>query len=129
MPAPTPTPHPLQRAYDIQDAAAAGPGSRLPASCMYDRLARTSFWVAVLLATVMGSHLATLAVLLWRRAWVPSMLWFPRAELLVCIAVLPALAWGEAGEPWGAAGERAGCGAFCSVLWAVVLRFVVLLCR
>ena len=34
-------------------------------------------------------------------------LWFPRAELLLVLAVLPALAWGEAGAAGGRAGGRA----------------------
>eukprot|EP00887_Chlorella_sp_A99_P003548 scaffold7.g3548.t1 len=88
----------VQRAYDIQDAASTGACKAcLPRARYYDRLARTSFWAAFLLAIVTTGHVSLLAVLLWRRAKVPSVLWFPRAELLVCMLILPALAWGESG--------------------------------
>ena len=45
-------PHLAQRAYDVQQAAETGPDGRPPSSRLYDRLATTSFWVALVLAVV-----------------------------------------------------------------------------
>ena len=52
----------------------------------------------MLLAGVMCLHVAWLAALMWRRASVPNVLWFPRVEIAASLAVLPILAWGSAGE-------------------------------
>jgi hypothetical protein len=62
------------------------------------RFARAYFWAALLLAAVLGVHVCVLAALMWRRASVPSVLWFPRLEIGASLAVLPALTWGAAGE-------------------------------
>lgn len=61
------------------------------------RFARSFFWAGILLAGVMLCHLVLLAVLMWRRDRVPSVMWFPRLEIGASLAVLPLLAWGAAG--------------------------------
>lgn len=81
-----------QRALAIQRLAAPP-----PRSYFYDRLARCVFWGAVLAAAAMLLHLALLALLMWRRADVPDVLWFPRLEIMLCLAVLPALTFGASG--------------------------------
>jgi hypothetical protein len=45
----------------------------------------------------MAAHLACLAAMMWRNKQVPDVMWFPRIELAVCLAILPALAFGAAG--------------------------------
>ncbi|GAB4818169.1 hypothetical protein N2152v2_005215 [Parachlorella kessleri] len=81
----------VNRAYDVMDLS-----TPLPRHFYYDRFARAYFWAAVLLAGVMCLHVAWLAALMWRRASVPNVLWFPRVEIAASLAVLPILAWGSA---------------------------------
>ena len=65
-------------------------------------------------------HLSLLGALMWRRASVPSVLWFPRVEIGACLAVLPLLTWGAAGafggRQRGRGPERHVCGSPCADL-------------
>ncbi|KAL4434011.1 hypothetical protein ABPG75_000452 [Micractinium tetrahymenae] len=85
----------VQRAYDVMDAA--GDGSAYPRQYYYDRLARTAFWTALFAFVVMAAHLAALGTMMWRHARIPAVMWFPRIETAVCLAILPGLAYGAAG--------------------------------
>jgi hypothetical protein len=57
------------------------------------------FWLAVLLAAVMVIHMAILAAFLFSRWRTPSLLHFPRPELLVLLIALAAIAQGAASKP------------------------------
>lgn len=75
-----------------------GVAGAYPRQYYYDRLARTTFWASLLALLVMVCHLAALGALMWRQARVPNVMWFPRVEAAICLAILPALAYGAAGE-------------------------------
>lgn len=68
-----------------------------PRQYYYDRLARTAFWTAIFAFVVMAAHLGALGAMMWRHAHVPGVMWFPRIETAVCLAILPGLAYGAAG--------------------------------
>jgi len=57
---------------------------------------RVMFWLAVLLAAVVVIHMAILAAFLFSRWKTPSLLHFPRPELLVLLIALAAIAQGAA---------------------------------
>lgn len=59
---------------------------------------RVLFWLAVLLAIVMVIHMAILAAFLFSRWPTPSLLHFPRPELLVLLIALAAIAQGAASK-------------------------------
>lgn len=108
-PAPCPAPCPLSQPLLPQSYPTASPNhlhpyqsnrllaGQLPRQYYYDLLARTAFWAALFAFVVMAAHLACLGVMMWRHARVPDVMWFPRLELIVCLAILPALAFGAAG--------------------------------
>ena len=62
----------------------------------YKRLLRVLFWLAVVLAVVVVLHLAVLAAFLFSRWHTPSLLHFPRPELVVLLISLAAIAQGSA---------------------------------
>lgn len=62
----------------------------------YKRLLRVLFWLAVVLAVVVVLHLAVLAAFLFSRWNTPSLLHFPRPELVVLLISLAAIAQGAA---------------------------------
>jgi hypothetical protein len=72
-----------------------------PRQYYYDCLARTAFWTALAAFLVMALHLTALGCMMWRHARVPNAMWFPRIELVVCLAILPGLSYGCAGERGG----------------------------
>ncbi|KAL0042483.1 hypothetical protein WJX79_001296 [Trebouxia sp. C0005] len=73
----------------------------------YQRLIRVLFWLAVLLAAVMVIHMAILAAFLFSRWHTPSLLHFPRPELLVLLIALAAIAQGAANLFTGNGGQIA----------------------
>lgn len=64
----------------------------------YKRLLRVLFWLAVLLAVVLVLHLIILAAFMYSRWNTPSLLHFPRPELMVLLISLAAIAQGAASE-------------------------------
>ncbi|DBA90394.1 TPA: hypothetical protein ACH3X1_003668 [Trebouxia sp. C0004] len=73
----------------------------------YQRLIRVLFWLAVLLAAVLVIHMAILAAFLFSRWHTPSLLHFPRPELLVLLIALAAIAQGAANLFTGNGGQIA----------------------
>lgn len=73
----------------------------------YQRLVRVLFWLAVLLAAVLVIHMAILAAFLFSRWRTPSLLHFPRPELLVLLIALAAIAQGAANLFTGNGGQIA----------------------
>ena len=100
----------------------------MPRQYYYDRLARTAFWTALAAFLVMVLHLAALGLMMWRHARVPNVMWFPRIEIAVCLAILPALAYGPAGECMGGlpACLLARCGATAALRYKQLLRPLLL---
>ncbi|DBA93931.1 TPA: hypothetical protein ACH3X3_013969 [Trebouxia sp. C0006] len=73
----------------------------------YQRLVRVLFWLAMLLAAVMVIHMIILAAFLFSRWRTPSLLHFPRPELLVLLIALAAIAQGSANLFTGNGGQIA----------------------
>lgn len=86
-----------------------------PRQYYYDCLARTAFWTALAAFLVMALHLTALGCMMWRHARVPNAMWFPRIELVVCLAILPGLSYGCAGERGGAFASL-----ICGCAWHVL---------